>query len=33
MIIASFTFDGNVINELVVGIAVAILGFWTAIQS
>jgi len=33
MIIASFTINGNVINELVVGIAVAILGYWTAIQS
>ena len=33
MIIASFIIDGNVINELIVGIAVAILGFWTALQS
>jgi len=33
MIIASFTINGDVINELIVGIAVAILGFWTAIQS
>jgi hypothetical protein len=33
MIIASFTISGNLINELVVGIAVAILGFWKAVQS
>ena len=33
MIIASFTISGNLINELIVGIAVAILGFWTAVQS
>jgi membrane-bound ClpP family serine protease len=33
LIIASFTVNGNVINELIVGISVAILGFWTAIQS
>jgi hypothetical protein len=33
MIIASFTINGNLVNELIVGIAVAILGFWTAIQS
>jgi hypothetical protein len=33
LIIASFTINGDLINELVVGIAVAILGFWTAIQS
>ncbi len=32
LIIASFTIHGNLINELVVGIAVSILGFWTAIQ-
>jgi len=33
MIIASFTINGNLINELIVGIAVAILGFLTAIQT
>jgi len=33
MIIASFTINGNLINELVVGMAVAVLGFWTAVQS
>jgi len=33
LIIASFTINGNLINELAVGIAVASLGFWTAIQS
>jgi len=33
MIIASFIISGNVINELIVGIAVAILGYWTAVQS
>jgi hypothetical protein len=32
MIIASFTINGNPVNELIVGIAVAILGFWTAVQ-
>ncbi len=33
LIIASFTIDANLINELIVGIAVASLGFWTAVQS
>ncbi len=33
LIIASFTMNGNLINELIVGIPVAILGFWTAVQS
>jgi len=33
MITASFTINGNLINELIVGIAVAILGFWTAVRS
>jgi hypothetical protein len=32
LIISSFTINGNPINELIVGIAVAILGFWTAFQ-
>jgi hypothetical protein len=31
LIIASFTINGNPINELIVGIAVAILGVWTAL--
>jgi len=33
LIIASFTMNANILNELIVGIAVAILGFWTAVQS
>jgi hypothetical protein len=33
MIISSFTVSGNVMNELIVGIAVATLGFWPAFQS
>jgi hypothetical protein len=33
MIVASFVFNGNPINELAVGMAVAVLGFWTAVQS
>lgn len=33
LIIASFTIAGNLVNELIVGIAVSILGYWTAIQS
>ncbi len=33
LIIASFTINGNLINELVVGIAITILSFWTAFQS
>jgi len=33
MIVAAFTVAGNVVNELIVGIAVATLGFWTAVQS
>jgi len=32
LIIASFIINGNLVNELIVGIAVAILGFWTAVQ-
>jgi len=32
LIIASFTINGNLINELVVGIAISILGFWSALQ-
>jgi SPW repeat len=32
LIIASFTISGNLLNELIVGIAVAVLGFWTAVQ-
>lgn len=31
LIIASFTINNN-LNELIVGIAIAILGFWTAVQ-
>jgi len=33
LIIASFTINGNLLNELVVGIAIATLGFWKAVQS
>jgi|GEM_PF-1075106 len=33
LIISSFTIHGNLLNELIVGISVAILGFWMAIQS
>jgi uncharacterized membrane protein len=33
MIVASFTINRNLVNELIVGIAVAIFGFWTAMQS
>lgn len=33
LIIASFTIQGNPLNELTVGMAVAILGFWTAVRS
>lgn len=32
LIIASFTIKGNLVNELVVGIGVAALGFWTAVK-
>ena len=30
LIISAFTIQGNLVNELLVGMAVAILGFWTA---
>ena len=33
LIIPSLTIHGNVVNELMVGMAVAIPGFWTAVQS
>ena len=33
LIVASFTINGNILNELIVGMAIAILGFWTAVQS
>jgi hypothetical protein len=33
LIIASFTINGSLLNEFIVGIAVAVLGFWTAVQS
>lgn len=32
LIVASFTINGNLLNELIVGTAVAILGFWTAVK-
>jgi hypothetical protein len=31
LIIASFVFQGNVFNELGVGVTVAIMGFWAAV--
>jgi len=30
LIVSSFTIGGNLVNELIVGIVVAIFGFWTA---
>jgi hypothetical protein len=33
LIVASFTINGNLLNELIVGIAVAVFGFWTAVKS
>ncbi len=33
LIVAAFTIKGNLINELIVGVAVAVLGFWTAVHS
>jgi hypothetical protein len=33
LIIASFTIHGNLLNQLIVGMAVAVLGFWTAVNS
>ncbi len=33
LIVAAFTINGNLLNELIVGIAVAVLGFWTAVRS
>jgi len=30
LIIASFTLSGNIMNQLIVGVAIAVLGFWTA---
>ncbi len=30
LIIASFTINGNIMNELIVGVTIAILGFWSA---
>jgi hypothetical protein len=33
LIVASFTFHGNLFNELVVGMTVSILGFWTAVRN
>ncbi|MBW2058771.1 MAG: hypothetical protein JRJ26_14850 [Deltaproteobacteria bacterium] len=31
LIIASFIFNGNVLNELGVGVSVAVIGFWAAV--
>jgi hypothetical protein len=33
LIIATFTMHGNLLNQLIVGMAVAVLGFWTAVKS
>ncbi len=33
LIISAFTINGNLLNELISGIAIAILGFWTAVDS
>lgn len=33
LIISSFTIHGNLLNELIIGISIAILGFWMAIQN
>lgn len=30
LIIASFILSGNIMNQLIVGVAIAVLGFWTA---
>jgi len=30
LIVASFTLSGNIMNQLIVGVAIAVLGFWTA---
>jgi hypothetical protein len=30
LIIASFTISGNIMNQLIVGVAIAVLGFWGA---
>ncbi len=32
LIIASFTMSANIMNQLIVGVAVAILGFWGAVR-
>lgn len=32
LIIASFTISGNTMNQLIVGVAVAVLGFWSAVR-
>jgi hypothetical protein len=32
LIVASFTLSGNIMNQLIVGVAIAVLGFWTAVR-
>lgn len=32
LIIASFTISGNTMNQLIVGVAIAVLGFWSAVR-
>ena len=33
LIIASFTMGGNLLNQFIVGIVIAVLGFWTAVKA
>lgn len=32
LIVASFTLSGNIMNQLIVGVAITVLGFWSAIR-
>jgi hypothetical protein len=32
LIITSFTISGNIMNQLIVGVAIAVLGFWGAVK-
>jgi len=32
LIIASFIISGNIMNQLIVGVAIAVLGFWSAVR-
>ena len=31
-VISHFTLSGNIMNQLIVGVAIAVLGFWSAIR-